>query len=80
MRRSEFPYPNDSGKGWLTRIEITIKKNVLPPSAYLLRAQLVMPFRNAMVARRRQFPTGYCCFVRRDIVQERNSGTGVCKG
>ena len=29
MRRSEFPYPNDSGKGLLTLTEITIKKNVL---------------------------------------------------
>lgn len=79
MRRSEFPYPNDSEKGWLAHMKITIKKNVLLPSAYLLRAQLVMSFRNAKVARRRHFPTGYRCFVRRDV-QERNSGTGVRKG
>jgi hypothetical protein len=49
MRRSEFPYPNDSGKGWLNRIEITIKKNVLLSLAYLLRAQLVMSFPSAKV-------------------------------
>ena len=56
------------------------KECIYVRSTYLLRAQLVMPFRNAKFPRPRRFPTGYRRFARRDLVQERNSGTDVFNG